>query len=169
MEPIDYNSQPNEATSVPVRPDFLKILCILSFVACGLMILICGLGSLFLAMGPETIDQFWPQVVESNPPLEEVDPLVFFHQFGMLCVYTLLATIFSLIGVIMMWRLERLGFLIYVVAELSTHFFSMDMGVKQNNSSFGLILGVAIDLVFIAMYLANLKHMNRKAGMQSAA
>ena len=157
------NDSLSEASiSQPTRPDFLKILCILSFVACGLVILICSLGTLCLTLDADAIDKFWGKVVESSPQLAEVDPIQFVHDFGMICVYTLIANIFSLIGVIMMWRLEKIGFFIYVAAELITNFFSMDMGNKEDQSHVGLVLTVIIDLVFIVMYFLNLKHMNKK-------
>ena len=145
----------------PARPDFLKILCILSFVACGLWILLCSLGTVVLTLDEETIDKAWTKVVESNPQFENIEAVQFMHNFGMLCVYMLIANIFSLIGVIMMWRLEKIGFFVYVIAELSTHFFKLDMG-EQSQSNAGLIFGIIIDLIFIGMYLVNLKYMNKK-------
>ncbi len=112
-------------TSAPIeRPDFLKIICILSFVATGLMILIYSLGSITLAMSQATIEEIWPQVIQSNPQFEDVDGLEFFHSVGLYCVYALIANIFSPIGVIMMWRMEKMGFYIYVVAiDVKSHFF----------------------------------------------
>jgi hypothetical protein len=151
-----------DITAQPQRPDFLKIICILSFIACGLMILLCAIGSICLTFDADMIDKFWSQVVESSPQLAELDPVKFIHEFGMVCVYTLIANIFSLIGVIMMWRLEKMGFFIYVVAELTTHFFTIDMGTQENKSYVGLILSVLVDLGFITMYFLNLKYMNKK-------
>ena len=158
---IDDNFQmPSESTLQ--RPDFLKILCILSFVACGLMILLTSIGTICLAMDDATIDKIWPQVAASSPEMAEVDPYTLFHGFGMACLYSLIANIFSLIGVIMMWRLEKIGFFIYVLAELVPNFISSDMGIRKENSLGGLIFVVLIDLVFIIMYMVNLKHMNKK-------
>lgn len=149
------------------RPDFLKIICILSFVATGLMILIYSLGSITLAMGESTIEEIWPQVVKSNPQFEDVDGLEFFHSVGLYCVYALIANIFSLIGVIMMWRLEKMGFYIYVVAELVTNFFSLNINTGDVSPSyFGLVFSILLDLVFIVMYFVNLKHMNKKQSIQ---
>ncbi|MDI1355933.1 MAG: hypothetical protein PSX36_13510 [bacterium] len=157
------NSQFSDAMSTePERPQFLKILCILSFVGCGLMILLYSIGSMSLGLNEQMISSFWAKAIESNPQLEDLDPVVFFHEFGMVCVYGLIATIFSLIGVIMMWRLEKIGFFIYAIAELSTNFFSMNMGNAQDKSYAGTIFAVIIDLVFIVLYFQNLKHMNKK-------
>lgn len=159
MNEIQFNS----AEAMPEeRPQFLKILCILSFVACGLLILVYSIGTMALAIDEEMIATFWTQVLEANPALENVDPLEFCYQFGMYCVYGLIATVFSLIGVIMMWRNEKIGFYLYVIAELSTNFFSLNIDMGEQEKSYGgLIFSIVIDLIFIAMYFVNLKHMNK--------
>lgn len=158
--PIDQVSFTNE--QAPARPEFLKIICILSFICCGLMILIYTLGTFTLALNEDTIGGFWDNVVQSNPQLKDLDPIEFFHQVGMVCLDCLVANIFSLVGVIMMWRLEKLGFVIYTIAEIVPYFLSVDMGVEQGNSWMGTAIVIAVDLVFIGMYAANLKHMGKK-------
>lgn len=146
------------------RPQFLKILCILSFVACGLLILVYALGTMSLAVNEEMITAPWTQIVEANPTLENVDPIEFFHEVGMICVYGLIATIFSLIGVIMMWRYEKIGFYLYAIAELSTNFFSLNLKTGEEEKSYGgMIFFILIDLLFIAMYFVNLKYMNKQS------
>jgi hypothetical protein len=150
---------------VPVedrRPQFLKILCILSFIACGLCIMIYTLGSMCLALSPETIDNFWEQVVKSNPQLEGENPVDFMHQVGTVSLYSLIANVFSLVGVILMWRLEKIGFFMYAVAELSVNFFSVDGGSAAERSVAGTIFFIAIDVAFIVMYAVNLKYMTKK-------
>lgn len=144
------------------RPEFLKILCILSFVGCGLMILVGALGTVCLALGESTIDKIWPQIAASSPEMAEVDPYVFFHGIGMACLYSLIANVFSLIGVIMMWKLEKIGVLIYAIAELVPNFISSDIGIEKDNSYGGMIFMTLLDLVFIIMYLVNMKYMNKK-------
>lgn len=167
METSKYDAFQPELPAQPERPDFLKILCILSFVACGLWILLCSFGTITLTFGEADIDKVWSQVLSTNPQLEDVNPVTFVHDFGMLCVYFLIANIFSLVGVIMMWRLEKIGFFIYAAAELSTHFFHLDMGMQETKSYASTILGLLIDLAFIFMYYTNLKYMNRNKPVQS--
>lgn len=162
MESPNYDLYQQAVPAKPQRPDFLKILCIFSFIACGLWILGGTFGALgTLSIDQETLDKVWPQITENNPQFESMDGMEFMHAFGMWCIYMVIANVFSLVGVIMMWRLERIGFFIYVVAELSTHFFSLDVPGK-NDSAVGTVFSVLIDLVFIAMYFVNLKHMNKK-------
>lgn len=152
--------QSNPAFSEPERPDFLKIICILSFVGTGLMILVFAIGSLLLAVDSQALEEVWPEVSKNNPQLENLDGPEFLNQVGWFCVYGLLANALSLIGVIMMWRLERMGFFLYALAELGANFLSLnlDMGGQQPGYG-GMIFWMIVDLVFIALYFVNLKHM----------
>lgn len=152
----------NDLAPLPEKPQFLKVLCILSFIGCGLMILLSAIGTLALGIDEATVAGIWDQVLQKQPQLENVDPVQFFHEVGMVCVYTLIANIFSLAGVIMMWRLNKIGFFIYAVAELSVHFFGLNVSGEDSSSYGGLIFGVFVDLVFIVMYAVNLKHMQKK-------
>jgi hypothetical protein len=159
----NYNDQfANDLAPLPDRPQFLKVLCILSFVACGLFILIYSLGSMAMGMSEETISGVWDKVIESQPQLESVNPVDFFHEVGKLCLYNLLTNIASLVGVILMWRLNKIGFVIYIIAELATNFMGLDMNVEgADKSSLSMIFSIAVDLVFIVMYALNLKYMNK--------
>ena len=144
------------------RPQFLKILCILSFVASGLLLLIYAIGTLSLRMNEEIIGTFWNEVIKVQPVLENVDPIIFFHELGMICVYSLILNVISLIGIIMMWRLNKNGFYIYVFAEITANFLSLNLNTGEQNQPYsGLVLPILIDLIFIGLYFMNLKHMNK--------
>ncbi len=164
----NYNDQfANDLAPLPDRPQFLKVLCILSFVACGLFILIYSLGSMAMGMSEETISGVWDKVIESQPQLESVNPVEFFHKVGKLCLYNLLTNIASLVGVILMWRLNKIGFVIYIIAELATNFMGLDMNVEGADKSYlSMIFSIAVDLVFIVMYALNLKYMNKTTSAQ---
>jgi hypothetical protein len=164
----NYNDQfANDLAPLPDRPQFLKVLCILSFVACGLFILIYSIGSMAMGMSEETISGVWDKVIESQPQLESVNPVDFFHEVGKLCLYNLLTNIASLVGVILMWRLNKIGFVIYIIAELATNFMGLDMNVEgADKSSLSMIFSIAVDLVFIVMYALNLKYMNKTNSTQ---
>jgi hypothetical protein len=162
MENTNYSFQPTEQAP-PERPEFLKIICILSFIASGLMLLVYALGAMVLGLSAETIEEIWPQIVEGYPQFEDVDGVEFFHQVGMVSIYGLIANIFSLIGVIMMWRLDKIGFYLYVIAELGINFFSLNINTGEEGPQYGsLIFSLLLDMVFIVMYYMNLKHMKAK-------
>jgi len=165
MENNPENQFTNDLAPAPARPQFLKVLCILSFIACGFWILVYFFGSLTLGLSAEKIAGFWDKVIESQPQLENVDPVEFFHAVGKFCVIGLFANIASLIGVIMMWRLNKIGFFIYAVAEFITYFFGMDVSAssEKGNSYGSTIFMIILDIAFIAMYAANLKYMKKSA------
>jgi hypothetical protein len=66
-----------------------------------------------------------------------------------------------------MWRLNKIGFVIYIIAELATNFMGLDMNVEgADKSSLSMIFSIAVDLVFIVMYALNLKYMNKTNSTQ---
>lgn len=152
----------DQPTEEHKRTDMLKVLCILSFIAIGLEILAFGTGALLLFMSPETSSEVFENMSQSNAQFADQDPVEFFNKIGLFSLYGLIATIVSLIGVIMMWRLDRIGLIVYTIAELSTHFFKMDLGNGQGNSTGGLIFGLVIDLAFIGLYFSQLKYFKKK-------
>jgi len=151
------------------KPQFLKVLCILSIVACILLIIAYAFGCMCLGVNEQTANQIWEKIIATQPQLESVDPLVFLHQIGMFCLYSLLANIVSLIGVIMMWRLNKVGFYLYAVAELACNFFGlgMNMNGSETTSYGGLIFWILVDVVFIVMYAMNLKYMTANKSQNS--
>ncbi len=144
----------------PERPEMLKILCILSYIGIGLMLLFGILCTFSFALSQETIDEIWPKITESNPTLESLDPAAFFHTVGIMGLVFLLFNLGSLAGVMMMWNLNKKGFFIYLAAELLLNFIPFDMG--QEKGAGGYIMNILIDGIFIALYAVNLKHMGNK-------
>ncbi|MBA3665561.1 MAG: hypothetical protein H0W61_15345 [Bacteroidetes bacterium] len=165
----DYNDQfTNDLAPAPKRPQFLKILCILSFVMCGIWILIYTIGSCLLGMSEESAAAAMEKIQESSASIKIENPEGFVHEIGMVCLMGLLANIVSLLGVVMMWRLNRIGFFIYVIAELAANFIGMNMNAgSEGDKSYGsLIFIIVLDLIFIVMYALNLKHMNKRVAVQ---
>ena len=73
----------------------------------------------------------------------------------------IIAAFFTLIGAILMWRLKRIGFYIYIVgvviAGIIPFYLYGSNFLAVGISSFGSFFG----LIFIALYALNLKSMNR--------
>jgi len=147
------------------KPTFLKILCILSFVMCALMIVCCAISYVVVSnLDAASSEELWGKLSKIPMGLEAVDPSVFFSEVGKLCLFTLSGNVISLIGVFMMWRLSRIGFFVYVVAEIITNFVGFLTDVPNDSNSLGsLIMYLLIDIGFIVMYAFNLKHMQKKA------
>jgi hypothetical protein len=158
-------------TPLPEKPPFLKTICIISMVASGLMILLFSMGIFTLFLNEKMINQAWETILQKQPQLKSVNQFEFFHNIGIACVYNLLANIISLIGVILMWRLNRAGFFIYTIAELGANFFRLNFasGPEVSSAPGEIILMMLIDLVFISMFAVNLKHMRGSQNNNNAA
>jgi len=159
----NFNNQfTNDIAPAPNKPQFLKVLCILTFIWSGLMIIAYLIGSLLLGLSEETATMMADRVMESNSQIQIDNPAEFFHQIGMVSLLALLANIASLVGAIMMWNLNKIGFFIYAIAELSTNFFGLNVNAGTENKSYGMMIFVIlVDIAFIAMYAIHLKYMNK--------
>ena len=67
--------------------------------------------------------------------------------------------IVALIGVIMMWKLRRTGFFIYLAAQVIAFVLPLMMGGKLDMSWMAMI-GAGLSLLFIILYAVNLKYMH---------
>jgi hypothetical protein len=160
----NYNDQfRNDLVAEPARPQFLKILCILTFIWSGIMILVYLVGSFCLAMSEETMAVVIDKMSESNPNIQIENPGEFIHEIGKISLICLCLNIASLVGAIMMWNLNKVGFFIYAVAELATNFLGVNMnaGVEGEKSYGMLIFTILVDIAFIIMYAIHLKYMNK--------
>lgn len=124
------------------RPVFLTVLCILSFIAAGLGIL--GYITAITAMSVvSSIDTTGLEGTYTGPSV------------GLTWAYVIvgfITTLLSLYGVIKMWKLQKVGFYIYVAAAV----ISVIMGIIY--SGFG-VMGAVFPILFIVLYGLNLKAM----------
>jgi hypothetical protein len=162
--------------SAPRRSQFLQVLCILSFIMCAISFL-SGIWGIYQStpesmqknieqirnINPEMADQMEDQMIDmQSNPFSKVAPYL-----GL--VYTLL----SFLGVMMMWNLTKKGFYIYAIAEILPYSSFIFLG-KNSLSMMGppgagsaaiamtvLVVMVAIDIVFVALYARNLKEMTK--------
>ncbi len=163
-----------ETEMQPKRPQFLTVLCILSFICAGLMFLFSLIGIVMNSpekqlenieqmrqISPATADQFEAQLLEQqNSVMAKIQPYL-----------SLLFLIVGVLGVIQMYNLKMVGFYLYTATELIPYVF-MIFGGKQAMAMMGsmgmaaeaaIIITIAlmfiIDIAFIVMYAMNLKHM----------
>ena len=138
------------------RPTFLTVLCILSFIAAGLAIFgyitvltVMGAASAVASnlegMGGDagTAGAAMSQAMSSMPSA------------GLTWAYIIvgfLTTLVGLFGVIKMWKMQKVGFMLYTGASV----VSMIMGIIY--SGFG-VMGVIFPVLFIVLYGLNLKHL----------
>lgn len=166
----------NNPIEQPKRSQLLKVLCILSFIMCGISVL-SGVWGIYQStpeamqknveqlrvVNPEMADNLENQMIEmQSNPYNKIAPYL-----GL--VYTLL----SFLGVMMMWNLSKKGFYLYAIAEILPYTGFVFMG-KNSLSMMGppggnntviamvvIVLMVVIDVVFVSLYAKNLKEMTK--------
>lgn len=162
----------------PKRPQFLTVICVLSFIWCGLSFL-GGVWSIIQnspermaenieqmrAVSPQMADQMEEQMMlMQESTYAQISPYLNF-------VYILL----SFLGVFMMWKLKKNGFYIYLIGEILPYvglIFAGKQAMAMMGSAGGgaakmagmviMVLMVLFDAAFIIMYALNLKHMNKE-------
>ncbi len=146
--------------TVQTRPMFLKVLCILSFIGCGITIV----SSIFMLV--------FSLIYNSNDAdqLSHNSFMYFSSFYGPLqSLKELIIGLGSLTGVILMWRLQKIGFFIYLIAE-SFLYFEFIYAITTNDlgtagaTQVGLEMcwPLPFDIAFFIMYAIQLKHMNKK-------
>jgi len=153
-----------------IRSDFLTIICILSFIGSGLGIVSDIRGYLGAENTAATASEKMEKVQDKMD--EQGRSSGFLMQIltaagkmsaatiRKLSVISLIASLFTLTGAIMMWNLKKTGFYIYtlgiVIIILSPLIF-MDNILGYLTAGFWFVFGG----MFVVMYAANLKHMNK--------
>ncbi len=176
METVIANQFTNDIAPLPERPQFLKVLCILTWVCSCLMFLQTIVG---LAMQPNE-----EQVMEKIENMQKINPaaadaMLKAHmessdgQRIFNAVLNLVALALSSFGALWMWRLKKAGFYIYIAGEVLPYFSLLGGGAalaamasafgSMGSTIMGAVVGIMIvfDIAFIIMYAVNLKHMNK--------
>ena len=141
------------------RPTFLTVLCILSFVAAGFVIVGGIIGYLAMAAVGGMADAMTAgmenmQGMEGMPGME--DAMATMAHAKTLLIVAIALTLVGLGGVIMMWKQKKTGFYIYTGAQLLNIILPIVIAGMASFSVFGTIITAA----FIVMYGLNLKHMS---------
>ncbi len=147
---------------VPAKlPTFLKVLCILTFIAVGLG-LVGGLYNLVKA--PYALEEYETQMEVIGDKIPEGgflgSMMEMGHQTAMnalpLACTAIGANLFCLFGALMMWKQRKVGFYAYVCGQV------LGIAIPGILMGFGvmMIIGSLFPIAFIIMYAANLKHMS---------
>lgn len=165
-----------QAMQEPKRPQLLTVICILSFIMCGLSF-VGGIWSIIQNtpenmaesieqmrnFSPEMADKMEQQMIDmQDNTYMQISPYLNF-------VYILL----SFLGALMMWKLQKKGFYLYLAGEVLPYLGFIVAG-KETMAMMGsagggagqiagaLMIGLMLlfDAAFIIMYAVNLKRMN---------
>jgi hypothetical protein len=126
------------------RPTFLTVLCILSFIAAGISIIMLILGALAAGAASAMLAQAEAAGATVSGGTGSVWLAV-----GIAGILTIV----SLVGVLQMWKLKKTGFYIYTGASVA----GIIAGIVLTGFS---PVSVIVSVAFIVMYGLNLKAMN---------
>jgi hypothetical protein len=141
------------------RPTFLTVLCILSFIAAGLGIF--GYITVLTVMGAASavasnMQSMGGEAGAASAALSEAMASAG-PSAGLTWAYIIIGfvtTLVALYGVIKMWKLQKVGFFIYVGAMV----VSTIMGIVYSGMGASMV-GILFTVLFIVLYGLNLKHL----------
>lgn len=164
------------------RPTFLSVLCTLTFIGAGLMLLfsLFSIQETFFTTTQEKIERMekaYEPMENSMPGITEkmIDFVIENDKHAVPnFLLNFFGQILSLVGAILMWKLRKSGFWLYAAAEIlpSVISFAFLNGMKAMTgmlSAFGpmvenigmvfIVIILILDFAFIVMYAANVKYM----------
>lgn len=155
---MEQQTQTTPTTDAAKRPVFLTVLCILSFIAAGLAIL--GYITLITVMGAVTagasaLEGMSGEAGSAGAAMSEA--MSHGPSAGMTWAYIavgFVTVLVSLFGVIKMWKLQKIGFFLYVGATV----VSIIMTIVYSGFSSGM-MSIVFGALFIVLYGLNLKHL----------
>jgi len=169
-EQIDNDFLPPET-----RPQFLSVLCILTWICSGLIFISTAWGALFPPSQEETYEQI-ENMRKVSPDAADKLEAAFESQTplakGMSSALTLIGLGLTVFGTMQLWQLKKSGFKLYILGELIPYLGFIFTGTEgmgamgaMSGMSANMIAAIAItvmlifDGIFVMMYAANLKHM----------
>lgn len=161
-----------EKQNSPVRPTFLLVICILTFIGSGWSVL-SNLFSLFTAGmmdGSLQMEQY-SNMMENIEGSASSSFLTGFLNSSMevlqataahareIAVMQLVLSVISLLGAIMMLQLRRFGFYLYTAVQILALFVLPYFAGFSTLVVIGMLWSAFISLIFIILYAVNLRYM----------
>lgn len=145
----------------PKRPQFITVLCILSFIGCGLAFFgsiygyfsIKASSALLENMGNAEGDTYGMMSGIQETMIKAVENAVPNLIIGIIC------SLLCLYGALQMWKLKKMGFFIYSIGEVAPAISAFLLGGGGLIGGVGAIFGLLLAIVWIVLYAVNLKHM----------
>lgn len=146
------------------RPKFLTVLCIISFVLVGISVAVLLTQYFELAKQAKSLSNFGNS--SKNGFAAAFGALA--ESFGVdvekLATSALIQALINipiLIGVLLMWKRNKIGFYVYVAFQLIQPIVPLLMGIELLGDMMTMaVWGVIIGVVFTVLYALNLKHMS---------
>ncbi len=151
--------QPQQAAK---RPTFLTVLCILTFVGSGLGLL-SAIASFTVLSPANTYSALELNASRMNAVIPAYEEFATWTTYN--TIVSTISTLLGLIAGIMMWKLNKSGFYIYLLSWIApvvmtaVSFKHVSDSVTADFFPIVIALNVLIMAAFVIMYAVNLKHM----------
>ena len=139
-----------EAENQDIRPQFLKVLCILSWINAGITII----SSSLYKMVSGTVTQSMDFISDETLKKEMLLQIEFLNGNS---IWIVLLYLLSILGVFLMWNRNRNGFYIYIAVNVSLVLLPFTFFPF---SAMDLISSSLVTVAFIYMYSRNLFYIN---------
>lgn len=161
-----------EKQNGPVRPTFLLVICILTFIGSGWSVL-SNLFSIFTSgmMDSSLQMEQYSNMMGNIEGSASSSFLTGFLNSSMevlqataahareIAVMQLVLSVISLLGAIMMFQLRRFGFFLYTAAQILALFVLPYFAGFSTLVVIGMLWSAFISLIFIILYAVNLRYM----------
>jgi len=155
----------SENTPILQRPVFITVLCILTFVGVGFSIISSIFGIFTMSMLENVMTSIGDTVGENDDFSQSLDNS--YRWSKIIYILSIIGSIICLVGALLMWKLRKLGYFIYIVGQitpligtvLSAGSMSNDNEIFGNFGVFSVIISMFFPIAFLIMYGLNLKHM----------
>jgi hypothetical protein len=148
-------------TDGPKRPQFLTVLCILTYVGVGVGII----GSVLAWWGMSVMSKMIaenggdPEGIPGLDPDKIEQTMAMIKYSNVMLISGIVGSLICLLGALQMWQQKKMGFYIYVVGEVAPLIVSAVCLGSLAFAGWGII-GVVFPTTFIVLYAMNLKHLS---------
>ncbi|TND02853.1 MAG: hypothetical protein FD123_4000 [Bacteroidetes bacterium] len=163
-----------QANAAPARPTLLTVLCILTWVGSGIAIVMLFLAKAALSVvssGAEAMGNLGAAMAESagesgsaasaemSKAMSEVDKVA--ANFGTYLIVGIICALLCIVGSVMMWKLKKTGFYVYVAGELGAPIAAIVLLGTGYAMEGGMMIAstFVLPILFVVLYGLNLKHM----------
>ena len=154
-------NQPVEAA--PKRPQFLTVLCILTFIGSALAFIGAIYGYFTVSASAAMLENMGNMEGAADPTgmmggMQETMRLAVVNALPNMII-GVVCSLLCLFGAIQMWNLKKMGFYIYAVGEVAPAIAAFILGGGGMFGSMGAAIGLIFALVWIVLYGVNFKHL----------
>lgn len=148
-------------SELPKRPQFLTILCLLSFIGNIFYFLWSLWGYFSISKSEEFIKNITTSKPDTHGIINEMEQSLlnaYENAIPNLMIGLFCASI-CFYGVLLIWKLKRKGFFIYSVGEIIPAIAAFFLGGDSLIGAIGAVLLLLLAVSWIVMYAINFKHL----------